>query len=83
MSEYTGSYTVEMLKELMEKGKFHHATYRDIGTIWEGWYIYEKDESGMRGFTLVGAFGKRCPRLKEVEELVRNTGYSVGSYGNG
>ncbi len=76
-------FTVENLKKLMTSDNFHHATYRNIGKLWEGWYIYKKDENGCRGFTLVGMFGTDYPRLKEVEELVRNTGYSVGSYGNG
>ena len=76
-------FTVEDLKALMESGEFHHATYRDIGTLWEGWHIYKKEDNHFNGFTHVTMFGKNHPRLEEVYQLVRNTGYSVGSYGNG
>jgi hypothetical protein len=77
MTEY------EKLRELFESGQFHHATYRDIGKVWEGLYFYKKDPEGMRGFSLVGCIGKNDPDLPLAEDLVRGTGVSVGSYGAG
>jgi hypothetical protein len=74
---------LEDLKELLESGRFHHATYRNHGTLWEGLWIYEKDKNGFRGFSLVGAFGKDSPDLEAAENMVRGTGVSFGAYGEG
>ncbi len=74
------------LKMILQHGEFHHATYRDVGKLWEGWYIYCKappGEAARLGFKLEFSFGKNSHLSKEVEELIRNTGYSVGSYGEG
>jgi hypothetical protein len=49
--------TLEQLKALIESGQFHHATYRELGTIWEGLYIYAKEDSSV-GFQSVGCFNK-------------------------
>ena len=72
------------LKKLMDDGKFHHATYRyDFA---RGWHIYQIDPTGFRGFNYVAAFSEVCcpkEELEAVRNLVRNTGYSTGSYGNG
>lgn len=74
---------LEELKTLMEAGEFHHATYRNIGTLWEGLHIYCKTPDGFRGFNHAGAFYKDNPDLAKAEEMVRGTGVSVGSYGQG
>ena len=76
--------TIAELKDLMEKGEFHHATYRNRGTLWEGLWIYKKDGEGSRGFSVCGCFNAHNSKLlKEAEDIVRGTGISVGSYGNG
>lgn len=75
--------TLDELRELLQSGEFHHATYRNIGTLWEGLHIYKKDPNGFRGFTHVGAFGKNNPDLTTAMTLTSRTGISVGSYGNG
>lgn len=75
--------TIDQLKKLMQEDKFHHATYRNHGTIWEGLWIYEKATDGFRGYKPVGSFSKTDPDLDAAHNLVRNTGVSLGSYGNG
>ncbi len=74
--------SLEQLKELLASGQFHHATYRNFGTLWEGLWIYRKYD-GLRGFKPAGCFGKDSPLLHDAEELVRGTGVSVGAYGRG
>ncbi len=72
------------LRDLLATGKFHHATYRSIGTCWEGLHIYQRDENGYNGFTPAGLlFGKGDPELEAALQLVAHTGYSVGAYGQG
>jgi hypothetical protein len=71
------------LKEAIDNGSFHHATFRDIGKLWEGLYIYVKQDNGFNGFTLEGSILKDDPTFAQAYELVKNTGYSVGSYGRG
>lgn len=73
--------TIEMLMELLASGQFHHATYRNQGTIWEGLWIYQKSETGFRGFEAVGFFGRQTAHLEQAEQLVSHTGVSLGSYG--
>jgi hypothetical protein len=74
--------TLEQLKELKASGEFHHATYRNVGTLWEGLYIYVK-YNGLRGFAPAGCFSKDNPALDAAYDVVRGTGISVGSYGRG
>lgn len=71
------------LETLLASGTFHHATYRELGTLWEGLYIYAADADGFRGYKLVGSFGKHDANLERATMLVRGFGTSVGSYGNG
>lgn len=71
------------LQELLDTGEFHHATYRNFGTVWEDLWIYTKEENGFRGFAPAGCFSKASPDFKKAEEMVKGTGVSVGSYGNG
>lgn len=75
--------TLDILKELLVMGTFHHATYRNIGTLWEGLWIYTKDEHGFRGYSVFGCFSKDSLDLKKAQDMVKGTGVSVGSYGNG
>jgi len=74
--------TIQRLKDLLASGEFHHATYRNFGTLWEGLWIYKR-YAGLRGFVPVGSFPKDSPFLKEAESLVGGRGISVGSYGQG
>jgi hypothetical protein len=74
--------TLDELKSLKSSDKFHHATYRDHGTLWEGLWIYEKYD-GLRGFKPVGCFGKDSPELDAAHNEVRGSGVSLGSFGNG
>ena len=64
-------------------GKFHHATYRDQGTCWEGLWVYEAAEDGFRGYKPTGAFFKGDPNLDAAYAEVSNTGVSVGAFGRG
>ena len=74
--------TLDHLKSLISDGKFHHATYRDHGTIWEGLWIYGKSDDRV-GYKPVGSFSKVDPDLDKAYDLVRHTGVSVGAYGHG
>jgi len=74
---------IDKLRESLASGRFHHATYRNIGTLWEGLWWYEKDANGSRGFSVAGCVNKTDPAIDEAHELVRGTGMSVGSYGQG
>jgi hypothetical protein len=73
---------LNQLREMMASGQFHHATYRDFGTLWEGLWIYRKYD-GLRGFEPAGMFSKDSPDQDAAFELVRGTGVSVGAYGQG
>ena len=76
--------TLDQLKALMESGEFHHATYRQLGTIWEGLYIYVNDpDPKWVGYRLVGSFNKSDGFADAAYDLVRHTGVSLGSRGNG
>lgn len=75
--------TIDELKALKASGRFHHATYRDIGTIWEGLYIYANSHYGLHAFELEGCFGKDNVELEAAYDVVRSSGVSVGAYGNG
>lgn len=76
--------TLEQLKALLESGRFHHATMRELNTIWEGLYIYEKDDDPKWvGYRMVGSFNKADGLVDAAYELVRGTGVSLGAYGQG
>jgi len=75
--------TLDQLHGLLNTKQFHHATYRNFGTLWEGLWIYAKTEGGFRGYTPAGCFPKNDPDLEAAHELVRRTGISVGAYGQG
>ena len=74
--------TLNELQELCASDEFHHATYRNFGTLWEGLWIYVKDRSP-RGFDSAGVFLKGSAELPAAEALLTDTGISVGSYGHG
>jgi hypothetical protein len=82
--------TLTELKELRAAGRFHHATYRNQGTLWEGLWIYENDEPpadwGARWhprYKPAGAFYKDNPELDAAHDELRGTGISLGRYGAG
>ena len=81
--------TIQDLKELRAAGKFHHATYRNQGTLWEGLWVYENDEPapGYKGwhprYKPAGAFYKDSPELDAAYDELRCTGISLGRYGAG
>lgn len=74
---------IEMLRALLAAGEFHHATYRCIGTVWEGLWFYKKSADGFRGYECVGCVAKGDPDLDAAHALVAHTGISVGAYGGG
>ena len=74
---------IDLLRETLADGTFHHATYRNIGTLWEGLWFYVKDPTGFRGFSVAGCVYKNDPEIDAAYALVRGTGVSVGSYGRG
>ena len=74
---------IQQLKELIDAGEFDHATYRDLGTLWEGLWIYRKDTNGFRGYSPAGSFFKDSPELDQASKLCAGTGISLGAYGEG
>lgn len=74
---------LEQLQDSLQSGRFHHATYRNIGTLWEGLWFYEKDPNGFRGYAVTGCVSKTDPDIDAAHALVRGTGVSVGAYGQG
>jgi hypothetical protein len=76
--------TLTELRTMLDSGTFHHATYRDIGKLWEGLFIYAIAEDDLWiGYRLAGSFGKDDPDLAAAEDMVRHTGISVGAFGQG
>lgn len=74
-------YTLYEFKKLITDNKFHHATYKELGGMFEGLYIYENSQNGFRGFDLVGTIYKDSNEYIEAGFLVKDA--SVGSYGQG
>jgi len=81
----TPQENLRQLKDLLDSGEFHHATYRDIGTLWEGLHFYRRAPSGHRGFEYAGCINAKrdASVMDEAQKLVKGTGVSVGSYGKG
>jgi hypothetical protein len=75
--------TLQELRDMKDSGTFHHATYRNLGTLWEGLWIYSSDLRGFGGYTVAGCFAKDSAELEAAEDLVRGTGISIGAYGRG
>ena len=74
---------MHVLRDLVERGNFHHATYRCQGSLWEGLWFYRRKPDGFRGYEVAGCILKDDPDLDEAYKLVAGTGVSLGSYGNG
>lgn len=72
-----------VLRELVRTGKFHHATYRNQNTLWEGLWFYKCKPDGFRGYEVAGVILANDPDLDDAYDLVRGTGISVGAYGHG
>ena len=83
MSEPTTVSPIEQLRALLASGEFHHATYRCIGTVWEGLWIYRKSADGFRGYDVVTCITKGSPDIDAAHTLCAGTGISVGAYGGG
>lgn len=75
--------TLSELQRLLDSQEFHHATYRNQGTLWEGLWIYKKSGAGFRGYEPVGSFPKNSPDLDQAYRLCGGTGISLGSFGEG
>lgn len=77
--------TPKELKTMLDDGSFHHATYRNHGTLWEGLWIYRRSQTGWCGFDVAGCFNKTNPDLDLAERMVMvtGTGISIDYYGNG
>lgn len=74
---------IDALKALVDSGEFHHATYRNQGTLWEGLWFYKRSEAGFRGYEIVGCILKDDPDLEDGWRLVKGTGVSLGCFGEG
>lgn len=76
---------LELLRDLLASGEFHHATYRCQGTVHEGLWFYRRSTDGFRGYDVAGCVNASLDAadLEEALKLVAHTGVSVGSYGNG
>lgn len=75
--------TLSQLQALIDSGDFHHATYRNQGTLWEGLWIYKKSDTGFNGYEPVANFSKSSPDCDAAHEICAGTGISLGSYGQG
>lgn len=69
------------LQAMLDSKEFHHATYRDIGTLWEGLHIYKKQDNGFNGFTHAGSFYKDSPDLDAARKMVGS--HFVGAFNQG
>lgn len=76
---------LQQLKTLIAKDKFHHATFRCQGTVWEGIWFYKKSDSekAFRGFEVAGCVNKSDKDYEEAYKILAGKGMSVGSYGEG
>lgn len=71
------------LRQFLADGKFHHATYRSQGTLWEGLHVYIRSSAGWGGFEHALLIHKDDPALSEAMRLCAPTGISLGAYGEG
>lgn len=74
---------LQQLKALIASGDFHHATYRCIGSLWEGLWFYRQSPNSFRGFEEAGCVLSGDPDMDAAHEVVKGFGISVGSYGGG
>lgn len=75
--------TIGELRTLVDAGEFHHATYRCVGSLWEGLWIYKHAPGRARDFEPAGAFLKGSADLDEAHNICVGSGISVGAYGAG
>jgi hypothetical protein len=80
---HAGSQNMQVLRKLFESGEFHHATYRNEGTLWEGLWFYRRKPDGFRGYEVAGCILKDDQSLDDAYRLIGGTGISRGSFGNG
>lgn len=77
--------TITELQTLLNSGEFHHATDKPNNGCWSGLYIYRKSNNAI-GFDVAGTFSTYRvinPDYETAYAMVRHTGVSVGSRGNG
>lgn len=72
---------IEVLRALVSSGELHHATYRCLGTVWEGLWCYRRSADGFRGYEPAVCITKDDPDLDEAHRLVPSV--HVGCYGGG
>jgi hypothetical protein len=80
----TPAECLELLKRCLADGSFHHATYRNQGTLWEGLHIYVKSNGvgSFRGYSHLTMISKDEPaELEAAYQLTRGTGISLGAHG--
>jgi len=75
--------TIDELKTLLDAGTFHHATYRCIGSLWEGLWIYRKAPDGFRGYEVAGSFPKGTEGPAQIMLHSYGIGSHLGAYGCG
>lgn len=75
--------SLEELQGLIASGEFHHATYRNRGTVWEGIWFYKKSKDGFRGFEVAGCVNVRDPDYEKTYQVLSGMGLHVGCYGGG
>lgn len=83
---HEGPTGLECLQSLLAAGELHHATYRNVGTLWEGLHLYRKAADGFRGYAHAGSISKmEAADLDAAYILLKQAGIgaSFGSYGNG
>lgn len=66
--------SINVLRNLIASGNFHHATYRNTGTVWEGLWYFRKDTTVASGSTVVGCVLKTDPDIDAACELVKGAG---------
>jgi hypothetical protein len=71
------------LKALIASGGFHHATYRNRGTVWEGIWFYRVAPDGFHGFEVDGCINKDDPDLEAAYVVLSGKGLHVGAFGDG
>lgn len=74
---------LEELTALLDSGEFHHATYRNQGTLWEGLWVYRNSDKGFQGYEVAGCFPKGEEGEASRELSTRRIGTHVGAFGTG
>ncbi len=74
---------MDQLRALLDSGEFHHATYRCIGSVWEGLWCYRKSAEGFRGYEVALSFPKGTEAPAQALLVSMGIGTHVGAYGGG